>query len=227
VSEFKQTESESRNSLPELEERLAERTNPCEDECDFVSTVLGIVSAVVLVTDARGLIVRVNKACEDVSGCRAAELHGRFIWDLAPPEDQEVARRYFERILSDRLTDSGTEEIRWCRRGGPVRVLSARTAVLHDARGEIECVIGTALDITEQRLAEEQARQRQASLGTAVTLAHDLSQPLETIAAYAQAGLLQLRQRPVDSGKVANSLEKIATQVQCAGEILRDLRELR
>jgi PAS domain S-box-containing protein len=225
VSEFKQSESESRGSSPE--ERLAERTEPFENDCDLVSAVLSIVSAVVLVTDARGRIVRVNKACEDMSGYRAAELHGRFIWDLAPAEDQESAKHYFEHIASGRVTELGAQEIRWCFPGGTVRRLSARSEALHDARGQIECVISTAVDITEQRLAEEQVRQCKASLDAAVKLAQDLSQPLGAIAAYAEAILLQLRKKPVDSDKLADSLEKIATQVQCAGEILRELRELR
>jgi PAS domain S-box-containing protein len=218
VSEFKQSESGSRGSSPE--ERLAERTEPVEHERDLVSTVLGIVSAVVLVTDARGRIVRVNKACEDVSGYRAAELHGRFFWDLAPHEDQEAAEHYFEHIVSGRVTELGAQEIRWCFRGGAVRRLSARSEALHDARGQIECVICTAVDITEQRLAEAEVRQCKVSLDTAV-------RPLGAIAAHAEAVLLQLRKGLFDSDKLANSLEKIATQVQCAGEILRELRELR
>ena len=222
VSEFNQSK---RGSSPE--ERLAERTAPVEHECDLVSTVLGIVSAVVLVTDARGRIVRVNKACEDVSGYRATELHGRFFWDLAPQEDREAAKHYFEHIVNGRVTELGVQEIRWSFGGGGVRRLSARSEALHDARGQIECVICTAVDITEQRLAEEQVRQCKVSLDTAVRLAQDLSQPLGAIAAYAEAVLLQLRKRLFDSDKLANSLEKIATQVQCAGEILRELRELR
>jgi hypothetical protein len=44
---------------------------------------------------------------------------------------------------------------------------------------------------------------------------------------YAQAGLLLSRKRPIATGKLANSLEQIATQVQRAGQILRDLRALR
>lgn len=225
MSEFNQTESESRNSSSELGERLAIPAEQIENERDFASTVLGTVMAVVIVTDAHGLIVRVNKAGEDVSGCSAEELHGRFIWDLAPTEDQKAARHYFERVVSGH-PDPDTQEIRWYRRGTS-RTLSARSSVLHDARGQVKCVIGTALDITEQRLAEEQARQRQASLTTAVRLAHELSQPLEAIATYAEAGLLQLRKRPFDSGKLANGLEKMAALVQRAGEILQDLRALR
>lgn len=224
MSEFKQSESDSRGTSPE--ERLAERTEPSEHERDLVSTVLGIVSAVVLVTDPRGRVVRVNKACEDVSGYSAAELHGRFFWDLASQEDREAAKHYFEHIVSGRVTELGAQEIRWCFRGGAVRRLSARSQALHDARGQIECVICTAVDITEQRLAEEQVRQCKVSLDTAARLAQNLSQPLGAIAAYAEAVLLQLRKRLFDSDKLANSLEKIATQVQCAGEILRELREL-
>lgn len=66
-----------------------------------------------------------------------------------------------------------------------------------------------------------------SSLERALALVHDLSQPLEAIATYAQAGLLQLRKRPFDSDELADSFEKIALQVQCAAEILRGVRESR
>jgi PAS domain S-box-containing protein len=187
MSNFKQTGSEPRDRPPDFEERVAERSQPFEDERDFVSSLLGIVGAAVIVTDARGVIVWVNKSCAGASGYPAAGLHGRYIWDLAPPADRETARRYFERILSGGLTVLGTE----------------------------------------QRLPEEQARERQASLERAVALAHDLSQPLEAIGTYAQAGLLQLRKRPFDPDKLTDNLEKIATQVRSAAEILRDVRESR
>ena len=66
-----------------------------------------------------------------------------------------------------------------------------------------------------------------SSLERALALVHDLSQPLEAIATYAQAGLLQLRKRPFDSDQLADSFEKIVLQVQCAAEILRGVRESR
>lgn len=183
VSEFKQNESEPGDYSP----GFTQRPEPLESESDFFSTMPGLGSGVVFVTDARGLIVWVSKACQGVSGYSAAELRGRFIWDLAKPADREAARRYFERVVVGGPTELGAEE----------------------------------------RLTEEKAPQPQASLERAVALAHDLSQPLEAIATYAQAGLLQLHKRPVDADKLTNSLEKIAMQVQSAAEILRDVRESR
>ena len=79
----------------------------------------------------------------------------------------------------------------------------------------------------EERLNEEKAPQPEAGLERAVALAHEISQPLEAIAGYAQAGLLQLRRQPVDVGKLTSSFEKIALQVQRAAEILREVREVR
>jgi PAS domain-containing protein len=183
VSEFKQTGSEPGDCSP----NFAQRPEPFESESDFFSTMLGLLSSVVFVTDPRGLIVWVSKALQGVSGYSAAELRGSFIWDLAKPADREAARRYFERVVVGGLTELGTQE----------------------------------------RLTEQKAPQPQASLETAVALAEDLSQPLEAIAAYARAGLLQLRKRPVDSDKITNSLEKIIIQVQSAAEILRNVRESR
>jgi PAS domain S-box-containing protein len=186
VSKSKQTGTEPGDYSPAFGERVTECLEPSENECDFLSTVLGADGGVVLVTDARGLIVWVNKTCQDISGCSAAELRGRFIWDLARRADREPARRYFERVLSRSLTELGTRE----------------------------------------RLTEDdQEPQRRGSPDRAVALAQDISQPLEAIATYAQAGLLQLRKEPVDSDKLTDSFEKIALQVQSAAEILRDVRE--
>ncbi len=186
VSDFKQTETESRGCLPDVNACVGERSEPLRDERDYLSAGLGILSGVVLVADVRGLIVWANKPAHEVSGDPPAELCGRFIWDLAKPVERETVRRYFEQALS-----------------------SSRH-----------------LDI-EHRPTDDQARAGQASQDRAVVLAHDLSQPLEVIATYAQAGLLQLRKKPLDADRVIDSFEKIVLQIQFAAEILRDVREVR
>ena len=91
----------------------------------------------------------------------------------------------------------------------------------------MDCV-STGVGGTVSKLEQTGTEWREGSSPErALALAHDLSQPLEAIATYAQAGLLQLRKRPFDSDQLADSFEKIALQVQCAAEILRGVRESR
>ncbi len=181
MSDLNQTGTESGDCSPATDARPVERSEPFGGEPDFLSTALGVV----LVTDARGLIVWANEPNQDVSGYSPAEVRGRFIWELAKPAQREAARRYFEHALSG-----------------------------HVSLGEHQPTHG-------------EARQSQPGLERAVALAHELSQPLEVIASYAQAGLLQVRKRPFDADKLTDSLEKIALQIQLAAEILRDVREAR
>jgi len=119
-----------------------------------VSTVLGIVSAVVLVTTHAGASFVSTKRVK----MSAAIVHGaarQILWDLAPQRTGEAAKHYFEHIVNGRVTELWvSRQSAGLSAGGGVRRLSARSEALHDARGQIECVICTAVDITEQRLAE-------------------------------------------------------------------------
>ena len=56
-------------AIHEAQTRLA-------DEERFVSSVLDVIGALVLVLDAQGRVVRFNGACERLSGYRAAEVSG-------------------------------------------------------------------------------------------------------------------------------------------------------
>jgi C4-dicarboxylate-specific signal transduction histidine kinase len=59
----------------------------------------------------------------------------------------------------------------------------------------------------------------------AVTLAHDLNQPLTAIAAYSQACLHLLRSDQADTQELAGALEQIAAQAEHAGRLVRTLRD--
>lgn len=88
--------------------------------------------------------------------------------------------------------------------------------------------------IRDRQQAEELARQRQAELAhmhrlqtageLATALAHELNQPLASIAAYGEAELRQIRRGALDRERVADSLEKIGNQAQRAAMVIRELR---
>lgn len=114
--------------------------------------------------------------------------------------------------------------------------MDAMIAPLFDQSGRVRELVGSAVDITERREIEEQARRLHDELAHALRLstlgemasgiAHELNQPLTVIANFAFLVREQLRQEPQESGRVINSLRTIEDQAQRAAGIIRGLKNL-
>jgi PAS domain S-box-containing protein len=148
-------------------------------ERNFVSAVLDTMSALVLVVDTAGRIVRFNRACEEISGYTFAELAGRsFPQELFLTEERSQAFDLIEQSRRDVRREP--TELHWLSRDGRRRRIAWNTTTLTDGLGDINFIIMTGVDVTDQReatsaLHASEARYRQlveSSLGMVCT--HDL-----------------------------------------------------
>ncbi len=163
-------------------------------ERNFVAAVLNTMSALVLVFDTAGRIVRFNRSCEIISGYTFADLAGRsFPEELFPPGEREVAIRNFEEVRAGNANRS--YEIDWRAKSGRMRRIAWTATSLNNAQDEVGFVIMSGVDVTEQREAEtalrtSEDRYRQlveSSLGFICT--HDLQGVLLSINSHAAATL--------------------------------------
>ena len=70
-----------------------------------------------VVLDPQGRVVRLNAACERLSGYRAAEVVGRVFWDvLFPPVEVEAVRAEFDDLQAGAFPNSF--ENHWMTRHG-------------------------------------------------------------------------------------------------------------
>jgi two-component system, OmpR family, sensor histidine kinase VicK len=159
-------------------------------ERNFVAAVLNTISALVLVFDIAGRIVRFNRACETISGYTFADLAGRaFPEELFPPGERETAIRVFEEVRSGDKTESF--EINWRTKSGGTRRIAWTATSLVNAQDEVGFVIMTGADVTEQREAEtalrtSEERYRQlVESSVAFIFSHDLNGVLLSINSHA------------------------------------------
>ena len=102
--------------------------------------------------------------------------------------------------------------------------------------GEVDTYVGTAIDITERRAAEDTLRTAQAELARVArvttvgqltaSIAHEVSQPLMSISSNAGASLRWLERDPPQLDQVRRGLQDIAAQSQRAGGIIQGLQAL-
>jgi two-component system CheB/CheR fusion protein len=230
----KSVEERTRQLSAEVQERRrAEET--LRSERNFVAAVVSTVSALIVVLDTHGRIVRFNRACEKASGYSFEDVAGKEIRELQlfSPEDMEAMNRDLVELGSGRLRPIALERP-WRHRDGATRLISWSTTALTNGSGAVEFVIATGIDVTEQRRAEDQARMRLVELTALHRLhtvgelggifAHEINQPLAAIAAHSEAGVQRLRRADTARESVIEDFKHISAQAQRAGTIIKTLR---
>jgi diguanylate cyclase (GGDEF)-like protein/PAS domain S-box-containing protein len=127
-------------------------------ERDFISTLLDTIGALVVVLDPQGHIVRFNRACEKISGYPFEEVEGKPVWDrLIPPEEVDKVQKVFRALLTDFVP--GENENYWVSRDGQRRLIAWSNTSMKDNEGRVTHVIGTGIDVTARRQAENEVRE--------------------------------------------------------------------
>ncbi|GAB4500942.1 MAG: hypothetical protein Fur0035_04820 [Anaerolineales bacterium] len=213
----------------------------------YLENLFNYANAPIIVWDAQLRITRFNHAFEILTGRTAAEVLGRSLEILFPPEKTQASMRLIENTLSGARWEAVEIEIQ--RADGSARTVLWNSATLFSADGRAPiAAIAQGQDISERKRAEEilksysatlenevQARtselreaqekllrhERLATLGQlAGSIGHELRNPLGVIsnAVY----FLQMAQ-PQASDKVKQYLDMMARETRAADKIISDL----
>jgi len=195
--------------------------------------VLDHALAAIYLRDAEGRYLLINRRWEEVAGRPAAEVVGKKIDDIMPAELAEVLIAHDREVLV-----SGKsllfEEVAPLEDG--LHTYISVKFPQFDSDGQPVGVWGISTDITEQKHAEERARQHQAELAhvlrlstmgeMAAGLAHEINQPLGAVTNYARGSVRRLRDRSMSSAELLPVMEAIAREALRAGDIIRRVRDL-
>ena len=141
-----------------------------QQERDFSEAVINTVGALITVLNRQGAIVSFNRTCERVTGYSFAEVKGQKVWDfLIPPEEETTVKAVFARLLKGQFHNQ--YENYWQAKDGSRHLISWSNTALIDTSGEIEFIIATGIDVTEQRQVwnKLEFQHRQTKLLTEIT----------------------------------------------------------
>jgi PAS domain S-box-containing protein len=147
--------------------RPADTQETLRQKRDIAAAILDTAGALIVVLDQGGRIVRFNQACERTTGYSQKEVTGKCVWDLfLLPQERKSVQAVFSQLRAGAYPNEF--ENYWITRNGGRRLIKwANTALLDDS-GQVEYVIGTGIDVTEQRQARETLQKLSHELGERV-----------------------------------------------------------
>ena len=153
------------------------------------------------------------------------------------PEDRSSWTRILEKSVREKLDT--TSQYRIVLPDGRVRHIHTIRHPLANSAGEVVQLVGTSIDITERKRAEEERerlRRLEAELAHAnrvntlgeltTSIVHEVSQPLGAMIARAAAGARWLAAEPPDIAEARSALDHIAADGKRAREVIARIRAL-
>ena len=149
------------------------------------------------------------------------------------PEDRDWVNQRFEESLRKKIDTSA--EYRVLLRDGTIRHISASGHPVLNEDGELIQFIGTAVDVTKRKQAEDSLREIEAKLthmnrvGTmgefAASLSHEILHPIATARNNARAGMRFLEMDPPNVGEAKEAFDCVVRDADRARDIVGRMRD--
>ena len=153
-------------------------------EHELVRAILDTTSALVVVLDPQGRIVRFNHACEQTTGCSFDEIQGKHLWDLLLPEEEEQVKAVFNSLRDGQFPNQYENHL--VAKDGRKRLIAWSNTALLDDDGSVEYVVGTGIDITERKQAEKIRQEALSRFESAIE-----NTPLVAIQGFDKEGVIR------------------------------------
>ena len=174
-----------------------------------------------------------NPAFQGILGYTEDELRQLTPLDLTVGEEREAADIRLAELREGKI-DHYTAEKQYRRKDG--KVIWAQASVARASRSGPEMFIGTMIDITESKRAQESLLATQSELTRvsqlttigqmAASIAHEIKQPITSIVMGTSAGLRWLTKEPPNLKEVQACLDLIAANGDRANQVIDSVRAM-
>jgi PAS domain S-box-containing protein len=210
----------------QLEQQLLEKQN-------YLTAIIQTEPECVKLLSREGLVLDINPAGAALIDAEPAQVRGTCIYSVVAQQDQAHYRALTERVFRG---ESGILEFQIESPKGRMRWLETHAVPMRDAGGTVIALLGITRDITARKNSDEEVRRHHFELARvcrlvtvnemALTLAHELNQPLCAITSYMESLRNMAREADGTSHERMEEIAgKAAAQAERAGQIIRRVRE--
>jgi PAS domain S-box-containing protein len=156
------------------------------------------------------------------------------VWQRIHPDDVDRMNESIERGVREKR--SFTNAFRFILPDGTVKHIESINHPVFSASGELLEIVGTPVDVTERKRAEEAYREAQLELTHAnrvatmgqltASIAHEVNQPITAAVTYASAARRWLNAEPPNFHEVNDALSLIVKEGNRASEVVGRIRAL-
>jgi PAS domain S-box-containing protein len=185
-------------------------------------------------SDGEGNMTFWSQGFLDYAGATLTDIIGYGFMNYIHPDDYDRVMDVWTGILERR--ESGGSEARLRRADGQYRWFLWKASPFLDDAGKITQWFGVNVDIEDRKNAEEMLRRSQSDLAhitrmttmgeLAVSIAHEVNQPLMAVVTNAGACLRWLSDSNTDIAMARQAAERIVQEGHRAGDIITSLRNL-
>jgi PAS domain S-box-containing protein len=197
---------------------------------------LQISRAIIVGLDRTGNITLINRRGCEILGYGEEELLGKNWFETIVPDNcRDEVYGDFRKFIAGDLEPMRRCENSVLTKSGETRYIDWNYEVETDRQGDIIGTLSSGKDITERKLAEENAQRQQwdmvhmMRLGTmgemATGMAHELNQPLTALVSYCGTAQTLVKALPAPQQQLSEILVRAMEQAHRAGNIIRHLRE--
>jgi PAS domain S-box-containing protein len=155
-------------------------TEQLKENKEFIEHVTNTMSEIISVVEVQsGKLVYSNRQPTEMTGYTTEEIRQMGIQDLMSilvhPDDRQALENYYNRL--EALKDNSTVEVkyRFCKKGGGIFWFHVKGQVLRrDVNGRPTHTLHIGNDITEQKKAEEQAKEQLHFINKVTTMLPDM-----------------------------------------------------
>jgi PAS domain S-box-containing protein len=207
ISDRKRIEEELRRANEELDRR---KTREVRDSQNRLALIVDSSQDAIIGKNLDGIVTQWNKGAEQIYGYKAAEIIGRNVSVLCPPDRTDEIPGILEKIRHGQQVEY-FESVRMTKDGRRLN-MSISVSPIYDAEGRVVGASAIGRDITAQKKIEDQLRQSQKmeAVGRlAGGVAHDFNNLLGIVSACTE---LLRRRADIESLEYIDNIREAANR---------------